>query len=346
MSESLPGAAARLLTAAGLGLVDGLTEGPCRGTASAWGTSDLIATDGFTLPYGCSWWIDRARFDAVLRQRCVSRRVSLIHAPLRDLLRDRTRWVAGLADGSQVRCSWVVDTTGRPAAVARRLGAVRRVGPRLCALQARRTGPQPAPPTRLYLESVPDGWWYVGASSSGRVAAVAVVRGTDAGRLVTSGEFTTHLRGTRHLARWTGDVAQWSTPRASPAGGAALDHISGDGWVACGDAALAFDPLSSQGLVGALASGLAAADAIGSASVGAAMSDLAARHAEIVSIYEARRRAAYATERRWTARPFWTEQRAPLSLSEIEQPESRPRPSRSSSPRNASTTSDSGTPQL
>ena len=320
MSEALPGAAARLLSAAGLGTVDlgtpdGLSEGPCRGTSSAWGTEGLIASDGFASPHGSSWWVDRARFDATLRQRCVAAGVQLIDRPLRELLRDNTTWLARLAGGTELRTPWVVDATGRASAVARRLGAVRRFGPRLCALQAARTG---ASPTRLYLESVPDGWWYVGASSSGRVAAVAVVRGADAARLATADEFVGRLGSTRHLARWAGDTGEWSAPSASPAGGAALDRVHGDGWVACGDAALAFDPLSSQGLVGALAGGLAAADAIAGADVGAALSEIANRHADVASIYETRRAAAYARERRWANRPFWAAQRNSVLLTDCE----------------------------
>jgi|KBSSwiStaDraftv2_1062776.scaffolds.fasta_scaffold479824_2 hypothetical protein len=41
-----------------------------------------------------------------------------------------------------------------------------------------------------------------------------------------------------------------------------LDRVSGDGWLAVDDAAMAFDPLSSQGLTHALASGIRAGEAL------------------------------------------------------------------------------------
>jgi flavin-dependent dehydrogenase len=44
------------------------------------------------------------------------------------------------------------------------------------------------------------------------------------------------------------------------AGGARLEPLHGNGWLACGDAALSFDPLSSQGLLTALYSGKFASD--------------------------------------------------------------------------------------
>ena len=77
--------------------------------------------------------------------------------------------------------------------------------------------------------------------------------------------------------------------------------------MACRDAALAFDPLSSQGVVGALAGGLAAVEAICSADVAGALRDIGARHADVAPIYESRRLAVYAQERRWRDHPFWAE---------------------------------------
>jgi flavin-dependent dehydrogenase len=41
-----------------------------------------------------------------------------------------------------------------------------------------------------------------------------------------------------------------------------LSHTAGDGWVAVGDAAASFDPVTSQGLVSALSTALVAAGAI------------------------------------------------------------------------------------
>jgi flavin-dependent dehydrogenase len=85
--------------------------------------------------------------------------------------------------------------------------------------------------------------------------------------------------------------------------------MCGEGWIACGDAAAAFDPLSSQGLLGALAGGVAAAQAICAEDTGTALAGIAVRHREIRAIYEARRSTAYARERQWPDRPFWHSQR-------------------------------------
>lgn len=310
-SEVLPGSAGRLLLAAGLGAVEDLAEGRCGGTLSAWGAENLVASDTFASPDGAGWWIDRARFDSVLRRRSAGAGVTVLRDPVRALRRDGRRWVADLGRGRSVTASWVIDSTGRAAAVARQMGAVRRYGPRLVAVHARTVEGQATAPARIFLEAQRDGWWYVGASAQRRISAVAAVLARDARRLI--GGFPAGLRSTQHLTRWADQPGGWTPPKVSPAGTSFLHAVCADRWIACGDAAIAFDPLSSQGLVGALASGLTAAHAVCSDNTGAALADIAARHSDVLRIYEARRSAAYAREYRWPNCPFWSAQRDSLA---------------------------------
>jgi hypothetical protein len=73
----------------------------------------------------------------------------------------------------------------------------------------------------------------------------------------TAAGFCERLREARHLRRRLDDRGYRiaDRPRAAAAGGSRLERFAGDGWVAAGDEALAFDPLSSQGLLFALARG-------------------------------------------------------------------------------------------
>ena len=57
-----------------------------------------------------------------------------------------------------------------------------------------------------------------------------------------------------------GGYAMNAQPRRVDAGSARLDRACGDGWLAIGDAAMSFDPISSHGLLTALATGLAAGE--------------------------------------------------------------------------------------
>lgn len=116
------------------------------------------------------------------------------------------------------------------------------------------------------------------ASSQRRISAVAVIDPGDARRLRCQEHFVTRLGALPNLDRVAGAATDWSAPQVSPASGAWLDPVCGEGWIACGDAALAFDPLSSQGLLGALASGVAAARAISSGNPSVALAGIDARH--------------------------------------------------------------------
>ena len=57
-------------------------------------------------------------------------------------------------------------------------------------------------------------------------------------------------------------------PRAAGAQTARLDRVGGAGWAAVGDAAISFDPLSSQGILTALFTGLRAGQAVDRALAG------------------------------------------------------------------------------
>ena len=75
------------------------------------------------------------------------------------------------------------------------------------------------------------------------------------------------------------------TPTLADSRSAVLDLISGAGWLATGDAAAAFDPISSQGLFNALSGGFLAGNAAADALTGMQESPriyaaLAARTAE------------------------------------------------------------------
>src|SRR5205823_2033662 len=93
--------------------------------------------------------------------------------------------------------------------------------------------------------------------------------------------------------------------RVVPVASGVASPVVGDGWLAAGDAAHTLDPLSSQGIVWALASGIEAAESLLAADPNRA----ASRYAESVALhyrdYLHTRRMFYSRERRWLGFPFW-----------------------------------------
>jgi flavin-dependent dehydrogenase len=86
-----------------------------------------------------------------------------------------------------------------------------------------------------------------------------------------------------------------------------LDHITGRAWLAAGDAAMAFDPLSSQGISQALESGALAGEAVNRhlKQDPAALPQYAAQMRRVFSRYAQLYAGYYGREQRWPDSTFW-----------------------------------------
>ncbi len=320
VGEALPPAGRPLLRELGV-LEPFLADGhlPCHGNLSAWGSPVLHATDFFFDLNGHGWHLDRARFDAALRDAARDagaevRAGTRLVAARRD---GRGEWLAALADGEEVGCGWLVDATGRGSAVARRHGAARRHDDTLVAFYARfRPAREGDRDGRTLIEAAPDGWWYTALVPSGeRVVAFQTDADlADRSALLTADGFTRLVEGTMHVrsALDAFGFAPHGRPRGADAGSARLDRFAGDGWLAAGDAAVSFDPLSSQGIRTALYTGTLAGRALHAHLGGdaAALAGYARRLEEIHGVYLRGRAEYYAFEGRWPDRPFWARRHA------------------------------------
>ncbi len=229
----------------------------------------------------------------------------------------RSSATAAMPAASPVAARWIIDASGRAASIARRLDARRVLDDTLVAfvaeLQPSRAGDLDS---RLIVEAAADGWWYSALTPSGaRTVAFLGDRDLlDLRALRTGPGFAAHLASTDHLARRLAahGYALSGRPRATSAASGRLEPCAGPGWVAVGDAALALDPLSSQGIFHALYTGLRGGEAIADALDGddAAVTAYRARVAAIRAGYLHNRVAAYASEPRWADQPFWRRRRS------------------------------------
>ncbi len=103
-----------------------------------------------------------------------------------------------------------------------------------------------------------------------------------------------------------------TVPRVVAAMSSRLDCVSGPGWLAVGDAAMAFDPLSSQGLKEALASGIRAGAALNSHLAGdaTALGEYDRKANDVLREYSRLRAHYYGRERRWPQSVFWQRRHA------------------------------------
>ncbi|GAA2149008.1 tryptophan 7-halogenase [Kitasatospora kazusensis] len=323
IGEALPSAARLLLHDLGAG-EQPLAAGhlTCYANLSSWGSAALGRTDFIHDPNGPGWHLDRARFDHCLRAAAHAAGADLAeHTTVRP--RHRTAdggWTVALRTGEATRlvhCRRLVDATGRSRAVAAHCGAARRRTDRLLAtcLELAATPDGRAAESSSLVESAPDGWWYTALLPGGRrLVAYFTDADLDPPRPPDAAAFARLLHRTRHVAARADDhpLTAEAVPRRAPAHSACLDTPTGPGWIAVGDAAAAFDPISSQGILTALYTGMAGARAL-HADLDGDSTALDAYRANLRALLAAYRRnlhTAYATERRWSDRPFWQRRHA------------------------------------
>jgi flavin-dependent dehydrogenase len=292
------------------------------GIVSAWGADEPYENDFVFNPFGPGWHVDRAPFDAALAAAAEAAGAHVWRGTTPRSCRRQADGLwrvevegAGGSAGPVLVSRWAVDATGRPAWLARRLGVRRAfdddlVGTVAFGLAARSVD------ARTYLEARPGGWWYAARLPDGSAVAAYM---TDPDGLPRSRDalepfWRAELGRTRLTAALVEAGDRPLALRTVEARSARLERADGPGWLAVGDAACSFDPLSSRGISKGLETGLAAADAILAALGGDR--DAPARYADQVertyTDYLRTRSHYYSLERRWPASPFWSRRAGPV----------------------------------
>lgn len=298
---------------------------PAYGTAAAWGGEELVARDFMYTAQGQGWHLDRRLFDTCLANLAAERGAHIYSpAAVRSLVREADGlWHLSMRDRRMstmvaLRARFVIDASGSPATVARRLGARRLVGDRLTGLAGVLQLPTDTSTREAFttVEATRDGWWYSTGMSGNRVVAAfmtdpQIIR---AQRLHEPSTWLANARATVHLREWLAGAEGIlvSGPHVRPSYSQLLDSPCGEGWIAAGEAAVGFDPLSSMGIGYALLSGIEAARAVAAALGGreAALTAYAASIAQHYDSYRVRQRAYYRLEQRWPDAPFWARRHA------------------------------------
>jgi flavin-dependent dehydrogenase len=293
---------------------------PVPGTVVGWGSPTPHERDSILDPYGFGWHLDRPRFDAMVLAAARDAGVAVRSGTVLDCHHDGADgWTVRVAgpDRATLRAPWVVDASGRSARIARLQGVDRIRHDRLLGLARfyRMTdgGDTDGGDTRTVIEATEPGWWYAAPLPGGRAVAVLF---TDADLLPRSAarraQRWDELLRTTALVRDRLDPGTAVSPLCvAPADSGTLTAGCGPGWLAVGDAAQSWDPLSGQGITNALASALAAVEVLGAVGMlqadrpGGALEHYADRLRAGFRTYLRERSAQYGRETRWPDSPFW-----------------------------------------
>jgi flavin-dependent dehydrogenase len=280
------------------------------GIQAVWGAEVPRHMDYLFHPFGHGLNLSRPRFDAELAQ--CARRAGihvLTRQPRAHFARDRSGWVLETG-GLELRTRFLVDATGRSAAVARKLGASIHCRDRQVAIVAYCHGSPPdssASGGTVLIEAVEHGWWYAAPLIDGCCVGMFVTDASLANSARVSALWTASLAQTRHIRPLLEDINADSTMLVRAAGSQRIDRVVGEAWLAVGDAASAFDPLSSQGIVKALRHGSLAAQTItaylgGDSSV---LQEFQSAMDEEFATYQRTRTSYYRLEQRFPHSAFW-----------------------------------------
>ncbi|MBI1323543.1 FAD-binding protein [bacterium] len=282
------------------------------GTLSSWGHAGLASEDFLFHANGLGWHLDRNRFETELREFAESIGIQAIESTKFRIERAESNgWNIGLeSTGKTIFADILIDASGRSAAVAQYEGVRRKVYDRLAAWYAFLESPTPIEDARAMVEARPEGWWYSALLPGGRLVVALFC---DPARLAGMNRSMEKWQDSLAETQWTrqrvadGRYQATEPPRVAAADSSILERIGGSNWVACGDAAACYDPLSSHGIATALASGMDAASAVHAALGGdlEPFERYVDRVSRSFSYYFSMRAEVYAQEKRWSDSPFW-----------------------------------------
>jgi flavin-dependent dehydrogenase len=285
-----------------------------RGTTAVWGADLPLDNDFIFMPANTGWHLDRTAFDALLAGQAKNQGTELLLGTrLRDAERAGDQWRLTLSTDSTLSARFVVDATGGIAAFARRCGAHFVDSDRLVGFARFFEGGSDDP--RIMVEAFEEGWWYTAGLPDGRRVAGCV----------TDADLARHMR-LRDEAQWCRMLGRMYNIGGMVRGSKAcspvfvratesrrLEPAAGDHWLAVGDSASRFDPLSSQGIVKALRSGVFASYAIGdllTQNDDSGMCRYRRYVREEFKSYAEARAKYYGEEQRWPASEFWRRRHA------------------------------------
>lgn len=319
IGESLPGAASILLQR--LGLFEEFQSGNHleRGaTIAIWDSKEPVWRDSLRDPAGPGWVIDRRQFEQMLLNAANHRGANIRYGCQNfQVSRAAEHWSVEVeGDNTQHVAPVIVDASGRSASLARRLGVNHTKQDSQVCLHSFLIAPAHDEDTTTRILADQDGWWYSVRLASGyRVLAYHLdAKHPERLDLQNPEAFLDRARHHPLLAEVLGQTKA-AEVHTRPAGTAVLDIASldraGPGFLAIGDAAITFDPISSQGLFHALASAEAAAKAINAGCWQAppAMQTFKQELTAVSAHYLAKLRLTYQGPQRFAQASFWAERR-------------------------------------
>jgi flavin-dependent dehydrogenase len=312
--ETAPPEFRAALTRIGL---DHLTRAPygrdAQELVSVWGGDQSLSRNHILSPFGAALHLNRQKFDEALAFAARDAGADLkLGCRVRFAQQPDGSHIVQLHDGADARATIAILATGRSGGNVG-LPYTRRHLDDQIGVAAHFVLPAGDFEPRTLVEAVPSGWFYLSALPTGSAVAI----------LVTSAPLVPRGR-TQRLRWWLEALARTGLIRTALHGCRIPEKLSvcdargsyalrgaGKNWLAIGDARIAPDPLSGQGIHWAIDDACSAIKLVTSSGWGESADKMNAKTAREVEQYRADRQFAYSRERRFESESYWTMQATP-----------------------------------
>ncbi|WP_271405313.1 NAD(P)/FAD-dependent oxidoreductase [Tenacibaculum soleae] len=235
------------------------------GMQSYWGSNQLHIVDHLKNPDGFSKSLDRAKFETYLRKKALDRGVLCLWGiRLFNSVYEENIWrVTGKSDNLKnrtthaIEASFVIDATGRQSHFAKSIGIKRIQCDKLisCWISMPNTNIN----TMSTIIAEQQGWWYssvlpnntriISFQTDSDIIDKAILKNSESFLALLKKNQVIHslIPKNKKDITFHGTVSANSTR---------LEQVAGKQWIALGDAAISFDPLSSQGMFNAMANAM------------------------------------------------------------------------------------------
>ena len=279
---------------------------------AAWGTNTIASRNSIQSTSIDSYQLDRELFDLVLLNKAVENGTELLlESKCLKFYKNSDFWTIEVSHPEfgllTIESKYLIDASGRQSQISRLVGAHLSKEDELVAIGAflefkdERTLEQ-----EIVLETVENGWWYYAVLPNKKVVATLFSDAeiVKSNKLNTIENWSEELNKTIHIKHKVSGAIAYEKPWVRNAFSHITDFSSIDNFIAIGDAAVSFDPISSMGIGFAISSACNGALAImngGQENIKIYQNDLN----NIYQNYLSTKSQYYYQERRWLESSFW-----------------------------------------
>ncbi|CAM1359806.1 NAD(P)/FAD-dependent oxidoreductase [Tenacibaculum xiamenense] len=240
---------------------------PYYGNKSVWGSEDVQEKEFIEGLHGSGFLLDRLHFENQLRNLIKKNKTNFYQGYQLKKVYDREDFVEALIQKdtktTTLNSKYIIDATGRKASVARHLGAIKHDLDTQLTVSFWHQTPKKTP-RQIWIEATENGWWYLSPKATNEVNCMFfTLREVLPARNNMPMFLTKELQKTRQIKTIIKPTdIELSNYKIMASGTSCLEKPYGKNWLAVGDAAFSYDPISSYGITSALASGFYGGHAI------------------------------------------------------------------------------------